>query len=84
LSDFERGQIIVAHLTGESVKRIATLLGVSRATGSKVMSTYTHYEKTSSAKRSSERKSTLTERNVYILRRIASKNHRTTATQVTA
>jgi hypothetical protein len=47
LSDFVRGQIIFAHLAGPSVKIIATLLGVSIATLSKVISAYTNYENTS-------------------------------------
>jgi hypothetical protein len=39
---------------------------------------------TTSAKRSTGRKSTLTERDRHTLRRIVSKNHRLTAAQVTA
>jgi hypothetical protein len=54
LSDFERGEITVAHLAGESVKRIATLLDASGATGSKVLSAYTNYDNISSAKGGSE------------------------------
>jgi transposase len=61
----------------------ATLLGVSRATVSKVMSAYTNHGRTTSAKRNSGRKSTLTERDHRTLRTV-SENHRTTAARVTA
>jgi predicted transcriptional regulator len=46
LFDFEKGQIIGARLAGASVIKTATLLGVSRATVSKVMSAYTNHGKT--------------------------------------
>jgi predicted transcriptional regulator len=36
-SDFKRRQTVGAHLSGESVIKMATLLGVSRAAVSKVM-----------------------------------------------
>jgi predicted transcriptional regulator len=81
LSNFERGQIVGPRLAGASVTKIATLLGVSRATVSKVMSAYTNHDKTTSAMRSSERKSTLTERGRRTLRRIVSKNERTIAAE---
>jgi transposase len=84
LSDFERGQIVGARLAGESVIKTATLLGVSRKTVSKVMPPYTNHWKTTSAKTNSGRKSTMTERDRRTLRRIISKNHRSTAAQVTA
>jgi hypothetical protein len=51
LSDFERGQIIGAHLNGASMIKTVTLLGVLQVTVSKVMSAYTHHGKTISAKR---------------------------------
>jgi hypothetical protein len=53
LSDYEGGQIIGAHLAGASVTKTAILLGVFRATASKVMSPYMNYGKTTSAKRNS-------------------------------
>jgi IS30 family transposase len=62
LSDFERGQIVGARLAGTSVTKSATLLGVSRATVSKVISACTNHGETTSAKRNSERNSSLTER----------------------
>jgi transposase len=83
LSDCVIAQIVGAHLAGASVIKTATLLGASRATVSKVMSAYTNRGKTTSAKRNSGRNSTLTERDRRTLRRIVSKNHTTTAAQVT-
>jgi hypothetical protein len=50
------------------VIKTATLLGVLRVTVSKVMSAYTNHGKTTSAKRNSGRKSTLTERGHCALR----------------
>jgi predicted transcriptional regulator len=84
LSNFEILQIVGARLAGAFVIKTATLLGVSRATVSKVLSAYMDHVKRISAKRDSERKSTLTERDRRTLRRIVSKNHRTTVAQVTA
>jgi hypothetical protein len=45
LPDFERGQMIDTCLAGASVTKTATLLGVSRVTISKVISTYANYGK---------------------------------------
>jgi hypothetical protein len=78
LSDFERGKIVGARLAVVSVIKTAILLGVLRATISKVMSAYTNRGKTTSAKRNSGQNSTLTERDHHTLRRIVSKNHATT------
>jgi transposase len=82
LSSFEREQNIDARLARASVIITATLLGVSRATVSKVMSAYTNHGKTTSAKRNSGLKSTLTQRDGRTLRRIVSKNHTTTAEEL--
>jgi transposase len=84
LFNFERGQIVGACLAGTSVIKTATLLGVSRVTVFTVMSAYTNHGKTTSAKRNSGRKSTLTERDLHIFRRIVSRNQRTTTAQATA
>jgi biotin operon repressor len=83
LSDFERGQIAGARLAGASVTRTATSIGVSRAAVSKVVSAFTNHGKTTSAKRNCGRKLTFTERDHHIFRRIVSKNHTSTAAQVT-
>jgi hypothetical protein len=81
LSDFERGQIVGVRLAGASVIKTVILLGVSKATISKVMLAYTNHRKTS-AKRKSVRKSTMTERDRRTSRRAVSKNHRVTLAQV--
>jgi hypothetical protein len=60
LSDFEIGQMVGVRLAGACVTKTVTLLGVSRATVSEVMSAYTNPEKTT-AKRNSGRKLKLTE-----------------------
>jgi len=52
-TDFQRGQIVGAHLAGASVTKTATLLGVYRAALSKVMATYANHGRTSSAKSNS-------------------------------
>jgi hypothetical protein len=84
LSDFERGHIVGAHLDGASETKTVILLGAARATVSKVMSAYMNHVKTTSVKRNSGRKPTLTERDCCKLRRTVSKNHKTTVVQLTA
>jgi len=84
LPDFQRGQIVGAHLAGASVTKTATLLGVSRAAVSKVMTTYTNHGRTSSTKRNSGRKPKLSEMDCRTLKGIVSINHRSTAAKVTA
>jgi transposase len=55
LSDCERGQIVGARLAGASMIKTATLLGVSKATVSKVMLAYTNHGKTATTKRNTGR-----------------------------
>jgi predicted transcriptional regulator len=74
VSDFELGQIVGASLAGISATKTATLLGVSRATVSMVMSAYTNHGKTTSAKGNTGRKLRVTERDHHICRRIVSRN----------
>jgi transposase len=84
LSDFRRRQIVGEHRAAASVTKMAKLLAVSTAAVPKVLTAYTSHGKTSSAKRNSSRKPKLSERDRYMLKRIASKNQRTTTTKVTA
>jgi transposase len=79
LSDFQRGQIVGVCLAGASVIKTATLLDVSRAAVYKVIATYTHHGRTSSAKRNSGQKPKLSERDRHTLKRIVSVNQRSTA-----
>jgi transposase len=56
LSDFQRGRIVGARVVGASVNKTASLLAVSRAVVSKVMTAYTNHGETSSANGNSSRK----------------------------
>jgi predicted transcriptional regulator len=71
------------RLARASVTKTCTLLGVSRAAVSKVMTAYVNRGKMSTAMRNSGRKPNLNERNRCTLKRIVIKNHRTTAAKVT-
>ena len=82
LSDFQKGQIIGALLAGASITKTRTLLGVSVAAVFNVMTAYTNHGKISPATRTSGRKPKLTERDRRTLKRIVSKNDRTTAAKV--
>jgi predicted transcriptional regulator len=75
LPDFQRGQIIGAHLAEAHVTKTATLLGVCRAAVSKVMMINTNHGRTSSTKRNSGRKPKLSEMDCCTLKRIVSINH---------
>jgi len=74
-SEFKRRQIVDAHLSGASVTKMATLLGVSKAAVSKVMTAYINHGKTSSSKRNSGQKPKLRERDHHTLKKTVSKNH---------
>jgi len=74
LSDFQRGYSVGAHLAVASVTKTATLLGVSKAAVSKVMTTYTDHGRTSSPKRNSGRKQKLNGRNHCTLKRTVTIN----------
>jgi hypothetical protein len=82
LSDFQRGEIVGARLAGETVIKLATVLGVSKAAVPKVTTSYTDHGKTS-ANRNSGQRPKLCERDRCTLKRIVSKDHRITAANVT-
>lgn len=84
LSDFERGQIVGARMVGASVTKVAEVFGVSRGTVSKIFTAYRESGKTSSAKTQRGRKCVLSDRDRRALKRIVTKNKRTTAAKVTA
>jgi transposase len=62
LSNSETGQMVGKCLAAASMPKTATLLGVSKATISKVLSAYMNHGTTTLAKRNSGRKSKMTER----------------------
>ena len=82
-SVFQRGHIVDAHLTGAFVTKMVTLLGVSRAAVSTVMTTYRNHGRKSS-KGNSGQKPKLGERNRRTLKGIVSINHKSTTAKVTA
>ena len=54
LSDFQRRQIVGVCLAGVPVTKTGTLLGVTRAAVSKVMTAYTNHGKMSTAMRNND------------------------------
>jgi len=82
--DFQRGQILGARLAGATVTVTSKLLNVLRGTVSTIMTAYAKYGKTSSAKKNSGRNPKLTDRDRRTLKRIVTRQHKTTATKVTA
>jgi hypothetical protein len=83
LFDFERGHHWCAF-SWTICDKNCHIIRCIESNGFSIMTAYTIMVRRTSAKRNSVQKSTLTERDCCILRRIVSKNHRTTATQVTA
>jgi len=72
-SDFQRGQIVDAHLAG-----------ASRAAVSRVMTTYTNHGRTSSTNGNSGQKPKVSEKDRRTLKGIVSINLKSTAAKVTA
>ena len=83
LTDFQRGQIVVAQLVGAYITMVANLVGISWATISTVIRAYKVHGKTISAKHNSGRKTKLTDGDRRVLRKIAASQSNTTATKVT-
>ena len=83
-SDFKRGEIVSARMTGASVTKTAELLGVARITVSKVMTAFKKEGKTSSLKQNSGRKRKPSDRDRRILTWIVWKDHKNTALKITA
>ena len=84
LTDFQKGQIVCVRLAGASLPKMATSWDVSRVAVSKAMTAYTNRRKTSSTKRNSDWNPKINARDCHTLKKIVSKNHRTTAAKVTA
>ncbi|PNF34834.1 hypothetical protein B7P43_G03760 [Cryptotermes secundus] len=61
LTEFERGQIVGAHMVGASVTKLAEVFGVSRGTVSKIMTAYRRTGKTTSNKHQCGRKCVLSD-----------------------
>ena len=84
LSDFKRGQIIGAPITGASVAKIAELFGVAKSTVSKLITAFEKEGNTSSPKQNSGRKRKFSVRDSRTLTRIVRKDHKNTAPKITA
>ena len=70
LSDFKRGQIVDACMTGASLTKIIELFGEARSTVLKVIIAFEKDRKTSSLKQNSGRKRKLSDRDHRIFMQI--------------
>ncbi|GFV27036.1 uncharacterized protein TNCV_4852731 [Trichonephila clavipes] len=70
--------VIGSHLAGASVSRTANVVSILRTTVSTVMTAYTNLGKVSSAKHNSGRKVKLKDHDRRVLKKIVSRNHKTT------
>ena len=84
MADFQRDQILGAHMAGASVTKTAESFGVTRSTVSKVMTAFEKEGKTSSLKQSSGRKRKLSDRDYLTLMQLVRKNHENTAPKISA
>lgn len=84
LTDFEKGQIVGARMTGASITKVAEVFGFSRATISRTMTQFEKQGKTSNNRTKCGRPSKLSGRDRRTLNRIIKKNRRSTATKVRA
>ena len=84
LSDNQRSQIVVARIAGTSVTKITELFGEARSAILKVMTAFEKVRKTSSQKQNSGRKQKLSDRDRRTLMQIVWKNHKNTASKMTA
>ena len=84
LSDFKRGQSVVARMAGTNVTKTTELFGVARSIILKVMAAFEKERKTSSLKQNSGRKQKLSERNRRTLTQIVWMDHKNTASKITS
>ena len=84
LSDFKRGQIVDARMTGACVTKTAELFGVARGIVWKIMIAFEKEGKTSSLKQNSGRKRKLSNRDRRTFRRIVRKDPKNTDTKISA